>query len=260
MTEYATNIYKKIPSTAEKIVYQASIITAIFSVCYLLSVLMSGNSWLMIINLDISGTGMILSLIQCLLAIAALNVPMLITKFTRIKLPDTLCILFYMFIICATVLGEMFSLYYTIPHWDSFLHLGSGIMAGMLGSILLVEFLKSKKCTVLISPMFVAIVAVCFALCVGVVWEIYEFAGDNLLGLNMQKCLMQDGSELIGKAAVTDTMKDLIVDLIGALIASLASHKSLKDKKGWLHSYRYNQKTAQIYRPIFERQAMPHSP
>ena len=68
---------------------------------------------------------------------------------------------------------------------------------------------------------FVAMFSFCFAVSIGAVWEIYEFSFDGLLGLNMQKFLLADGTPLVGRAALTDTMKDIIVDTIGALIASL---------------------------------------
>ena len=239
MTDYAVslNSLEKPNVNIERLAYHCTMAISCFSVLYLITVYLTGHSWLSFISVDVASSELRLSLIQCILGAAALHVPILLTKLTRIKLPDTLCACFYLFILCATVLGEMFSLYYKIPIWDSILHFGSGVMIGMFASLLLVEFLKNKKCTKLVSPMFIAIAAVCFALCIGVVWEMYEFAGDSLLGLNMQKCLLEDGSELIGKAALLDTMKDLIVDTLGALCAAASAFLSLKHKKGWLYSY-----------------------
>ena len=45
----------------------------------------------------------------------------------------------------------------------------------------------------------------------GVLWEIYEFAVDRLLGLNMQR--QENG--------MADTMEDLIVDMLGAVVVAL---------------------------------------
>jgi len=218
--EYANtiSIYQKKTFSSERLIFSISLATAVLSIAYLLAVLMKGGD----------SSDLTLSIIQCVLGAAALHVPQILKNKLRLKIPDALSICFYIFVLCGTVLGEMFSLYYFIPIWDSILHLGSGVMAGMLGSILVVSFLRKKDCEKLISPALVVVSAICFALCVGVVWEIYEFAGDTLLGLNMQKCLLQDGTELVGKAAVADTMKDLIVDSVGAVIAAVCSALSLK--------------------------------
>jgi hypothetical protein len=178
-----------------------------------------------------------LALIECLLGMAALHIPAFIGKISHIEIPDALCIAFSIFVFCATVLGEVFSLYYTFAYWDVFLHFSSGIMLGMFGSILLLNFLEKKKCETLISPMFVALVAVGFALSIGVVWEFYEFSADNLLGLNMQKCLLQNGIPRVGEAALMDTMKDLMMDFLGGTTAAILAFRSLKHKKGWLFSY-----------------------
>ena len=184
---------------------------------------------------------------------------MLMAKFTRIKIPNALCIFFYVFVLCGTVLGEMFSLYYAIPFWDDLLHCGSGIMSGMLGSILVMNFWRKIKCESAMPPIFVAIAAVCFALCIGVAWEIYEFAVDSLLGLNMQKFLLQDGSELIGQAALADTMLDLIIDTFGAVIAAVVSYLSLKRKKGWLYTYQTDKVTPLVEKEKFEKYPLPRS-
>jgi len=258
MTDYAMPLssFEKPTVNIERLAYYATMALSCFSVLYLISVCIAGHSWLPFIN--VASGELRLSLIQCVLGTAALHVPLLLTRLTRIKLPDTLCACFYLFILCATVLGEMLSLYYKIPIWDSLLHFGSGIMIGMFGSILLVTFLKNKKCTKLVSPMFIAITAVCFALCVGVFWEMYEFAGDSLLGLNMQKCLLEDGAALIGKAAVLDTMKDLIVDTLGALVAAAGAFLSIKNSKGWLHAYLADDMAAEPEAMRFEKQRLKY--
>ena len=226
MTNYAVSIKnsEKPSIKFERVIYYCVLTISWLSVIYL------------IINIEAELT---LSLIQCVLGIAALQVPMLITKLTRIELPENLCGCYYIFILCATVLGEMFSMYYRIPVWDSLLHFGSGVMIGMLGSILIVTYLQRKECKRLITPIFIAVTAICFSICIGVFWEIYEFAADSILGLNMQKCFLEDGTALIGQAGLADTMKDLIVDTFGAIVAAISAYSSLKHDKGWLNYYKY---------------------
>ena len=46
--------------------------------------------------------------------------------------------------------------------------------------------------------------------------------------------LDQGGEPLVGHAALVDTMKDLVVDSLGALVVSLIGYVSLKHKKGWV--------------------------
>ena len=84
-----------------------------------------------------------------------------------------------------------------------------------------------------LSPFFVAFFAFCFALAAGAVWEIIEFTIDGVLGFNMQKFALQDGTRLVGRAALSDTMKDIIVDTCGALIAQAAGYLTImKDRAG----------------------------
>ena len=239
MMNYAAPAYfiKKKPIAWERIAFHGCFSISMLSVAYLLMTFMTGKSWFSFIQVASSPSELTLSLIQCTLGTAALFLPLLLKKITKVQMPDSLSAFFYLFILCSTVLGEVFSLYYRIPCWDSILHFSSGIMIGMLGSILVLDFVQRKKCSQLITPMVVAVSAVCFALCVGVIWEIYEFAADSLLGLNMQKFLLQDGSALVGKAALTDTMKDLIVDFAGALVAAVCAHASIKKRQGWLYRY-----------------------
>ena len=68
----------------------------------------------------------------------------------------------------------------------------------------------------------------------GAIWEIYEFTGDSLLGMNMQKWRTEAGVPLVGQAALADTMKDIIVDVLGAGIISLSGYFSMKRRKNWL--------------------------
>ena len=226
----------------ERLVYYGSFILSALSVIYLISAFLIGYSWLPIIDIDLNN--IVLSFIECFLGIAALQIPMLLKRIAKINIPDALSIFFYIFVICATVLGEMFSLYYVVPVWDSILHCGSGIMEGMFGSILLVHFFQKKKCLDKVPPIFIALGAVCFTLCIGTFWEIYEFSADYLLGLNMQKSFLQDGTALIGQSALIDTMKDLIVDSFGAIAAAILAFKSLKHQKGWLYNYKAEREVA----------------
>ena len=88
-----------------------------------------------------------------------------------------------------------------------------------------------------LSPFFVSLFAFSFSMMLGGLWEIYEFAFDGILKLNMQKFMLEDGTQLVGRAALSDTMKDIIVDGCGALLASILGFLSLKQKKGWAYTF-----------------------
>jgi len=50
----------------------------------------------------------------------------------------------------------------------------------------------------------------------------------------MQKHTLESGEMLVGRAALADTMKDLIVDSLGALVMSVVGYVSIKREAGWL--------------------------
>ena len=174
-----------------------------------------------------------LMLIQCIAGTLALLLPSFISKRLNIVIPSGMIIAYAIFLYCAVYLGEVRSFYYKVPHWDTILHTFSGAMLGALGLTLISFLNNTDKIPVAISPLFVAIFTFCFAASLGVIWEIYEFSIDCFFHTNMQKYALENGIQLIGQSALMDTMKDLIVDCIGALIFSIFGYYSLKRQRGW---------------------------
>ena len=152
----------------------------------------------------------------------------------KIQIPSNMLILYTIFLYSAIYLGEVKSFYYNVPNWDNILHTFSGAMIGALGFSIVTLLNKTEEVPMNLSPVFVALFSFCFAVTLGVVWEFYEFTFDGLLGLNMQKFALENGTQLIGRAALTDTMVDLFVDAVGALIMSIIGYISLKYNKGWI--------------------------
>lgn len=179
-------------------------------------------------------TDYILMLTQCILGVFAFFLPNIISKKIKIVIPSNMYIVYILFLYGAVFLGEVRNYYYKVPHWDTILHTCSGAMLGALGFSFVNILNKHEKVHVELAPVFVALFAFGFAITLGVLWEIYEFAFDGLLGLNMQKFALENGTQLIGRAAVSDTMQDLIVDSVGAFIMSVIGYISLKYKKGWI--------------------------
>ena len=176
----------------------------------------------------------ILMLLQCFLGVAAILVPVRLRRRWDVEIPRVMFLMYIAFLYCAIFLGEVRSFYYTVPHWDTILHTFSGAMLGALGFSMIAIFNNTERIPLNLSPMFIAMFAFCFALALGGVWEIYEFTMDAVFGTNMQKFALDDGTLLVGQAALSDTMKDIIVDAIGALVMSVVGYISLKYKKGWV--------------------------
>ena len=163
----------------------------------------------------------LLMFVQCLLGTVVMMLPSILEKHFKIVVPTAIVILYFVFLYCAIYLGEMHDFYYIIPHWDTILHAFSGAMLGALGFILVDILNKDQHIRVSLSPFFVAVFAFCFALAVGSLWEIYEFTFDAVLGLNMQKHTTEAGVALVGVQALSDTMKDIIVDALAALCVAI---------------------------------------
>ncbi len=177
-----------------------------------------------------------LMLLQCVLGVVVIHIPAVFTHKWRIDIPAVLHIMYMVFLYCAIFLGEIASFYYRVPHWDDILHAMSSVMTGFFAYMLIAILNHEIKLRMALSPVFVAMFAFCFSVTIGTVWEIYEFTADYMLGLNMQKFVTATGEVLVGQAALADTMKDLIVDSLGAAAASLFGLLSFR-RKGWIHAY-----------------------
>ena len=177
-----------------------------------------------------------LMLVQCILGIVCMMIPSIVKRKWNITIPSNMMIAYVVFLYCAIVLGEVRNFYYNIKNWDTILHTLSGAMLGSLGFSIISLLNKSESVPMELSPLFIAIFAFCFAVSLGGLWEIYEFTFDGILGLNMQKFMLEDGTQLVGRLALKDTMKDLIVDCLGAFAASFGGYISMKVQDKWIQN------------------------
>ena len=162
-----------------------------------------------------------LILFQLTAGLVFLRLPRLLSRPLGIDIPHGLYIAYMLFLWAAIFLGEFALLYYRVPFWDTLMHFFSAVLLTLLG-LSLPTLITGEA----IPPLLCTILAVGFSVTVGVLWEVYEFSFDGILGLNMQKfaTLTRSGlTPLTGRAALTDTMTDLIVDLIGSLVPSVAA-------------------------------------
>lgn len=141
--------------------------------------------------------------------------PKVLGRRFKVNVPPEFELLAIIFIFAALFLGEFRGYYVRYWWWDMALHTASGLLLGIFGFLLVFVLNESKEIGLQMRPRFVAFFAFLFAVACGAIWEIFEFAMDQLFGMNMQKPMLGDPSGL------TDTMWDLIVDTLGALVISI---------------------------------------
>lgn len=214
----------------KKIVGIFLFITLLLSIVYtIVRIVISPSGALSEVSYGKVKSDYVLMLLQCILGLIVMMIPSFIERKLYIDIPNRMEVIYFVFLYCAIYLGEVRNFYYLIPYWDTILHAFSGAMLGALGFCLVIILNDAEQLKFNLSPFFVALFAFCFALAVGAVWEIYEFTFDGLLSLNMQKFALADGTQLVGHEALTDTMKDIIVDALSALTISMLGYYSMKD-------------------------------
>ena len=197
----------------------------------------------------------------CLLVLVLFMLPFFIQQNFGIELPSTLEIIILLFIFAAEILGELECYFITFPYWDSMLHTTTGFLCAATGFALIDILNRNSRIKFQLSPIYVALVAFCFSMTVGVLWEFFEFGMDRLFHMDMQKdtvvnsitSVMLDptnknipitidsitsvtvnGQELgfggyldIG---LYDTMADLFVNFIGAVVFSTIGYFYIKQR------------------------------
>lgn len=195
------------------------------------------------------------SVFICFLACLLYFIPPLVEKTARIELPTTLQILAFVFVFAAEVLGEIANFYERVPLWDTLLHTVCGFMFAAFGFSLVDILNRGKANRHEMSPVFLAFVAFCFSMTIGVLWEFVEFGIDTVMLKDMQKdfligniysvsfdpehsnrvialenivktvITMKDGSTVTVDGyldiGLIDTMKDMLVNLVGAIVFSV---------------------------------------
>ena len=147
--------------------------------------------------------------------------PVFAARWAQIVVPPSFIAAIVVFIGGTLFLGEVFDFYNRFWWWDLVMHGGSAIGFGLIGFVLVFMMFQGDRYAA--PPIAVAFFAFCFALAIGAMWEIFEFGMDQIFGLNMQK------------SGLMDTMWDLIMDFMGALIGAGAGYFYLKGRaKGGL--------------------------
>ena len=202
----------------------------------------------------------------CVLTIVLLYVPSWVQVRLRIELPPALEITILCFIFAAEILGEVNAFYVRVPNWDTMLHTLNGFLAAAVGFSLVLLLNDDDRLTFHLSPFFLALVAFCFSMTIGVLWEFFECTMDQLFLLDMQKdtvvhsigsvmldpsggntpTAIQNITDVIVVTAdgtqhslglggyldigLLDTMKDLFVNFIGAVVFSIIGYFYVKNR------------------------------
>jgi len=205
----------------------------------------------------------------CILTLILFTIPYLINKKFYIELPNALEIIILLFIFSAEILGEIQNFYGTFKHWDTILHTINGFLCAAIGFSLIDILNKNEKIHISLSPIFVALVAFCFSMTIGVLWEFFEFGMDYFIRTDMQKdrivssistvilneekknepVIVNNIEETIIYSldennypiattinggyldiGLIDTMKDLLVNFIGAVAFSIIGFLYIKNR------------------------------
>jgi len=178
-----------------------------------------------------------------LLTIVLFALPSIYSKQKKIKIPTIFQIVILLFIFASMYLGELHDFFYKYSWWDTMLHSVSAVILAYIGFLLIFTLNRDKQINIKLSPFFIALFTFCFALTVGTIWEIFEYLVDAFFGMNMQKArgleTFIDGIKVCDtRLGVIDTMRDLIVDSLGALFVSISAYfytkkKMLNESKFW---------------------------
>ncbi len=123
----------------------------------------------------------------CVLVLFLFSLPTMLERRLAIELPNTLEVIILLFIYAAEIMGEIGAYYIKHPYWDTALHTMNGFLCAAIGFSLLDLLNRQKKVTFQLSPLYLAVVAFCFSMTVGVLWEFFECLMDQLFYLDMQK-------------------------------------------------------------------------
>ena len=222
-------------------------------------------------------------LFTCVLTLVLFLAPTFVEKRLRIKLPTVLEITVLIFIFCAEVLGEIACFYIKYPLWDTMLHTVNGFLFAAFGFCLADLLNENQHIRFQLSPNFLALTAFCFSMTIGIFWEFFEFSMDHFFTLDMQKDTIltafqsvtldptkqnipvpvhditrtvietADGGQFIISGyldiGLTDTLKDLFVNFIGAAVFSFIGRIYVRQ--------RGKNKFAAAFIPVVEQREAP---
>lgn len=205
------------------------------------------------------------SFATCILVLLLFLLPALIEDRMKLSIPPLFQAIIFGFIFAAEILGEVDHYYVRIPAWDTILHTLNGFLFAAVGFSMIYLLNRGSK-NFNLTPLYMTMVAFCFSMTIGVLWEFFECSMDLFFDKDMQKDFLiqtinsvsldpnhsgevihvNDVTETIVNTAsgktttidggyldigILDTMKDLLVNLIGAVVFSIFGYITLKTSK-----------------------------
>lgn len=246
--------------SAHRTLRKKSVVAAVYIVLRLLVILMMVAQFF---------NGNFENVFLCILTLILFLLPTIFEKSLQIDLPNALEIIILLFIFAAEILGEIRAFYTTFAYWDTMLHTINGFLCAAIGFSLVDMCNRHKRVSLSLSPVYMAIAAFCFSMTIGVLWEFFECTMDQFFLLDMQKdtvvnvissvnldptggntpvaikgitdVIVVCGDEQIPLGVggyldigILDTMKDLWVNFIGAVVFSIVGYFYVKSRgKGW---------------------------
>lgn len=195
--------------------------------------------YLLFFNHTINKSRIVFVMFQLLCMLFVLRLPHFVKKRFNIQIPNLLDFIFVIFAFSGFILGDVFNFYAKIPFWDSILHTLSGVIIAYIGFIV-IDFLdKEYTIPLSVSPKFISALVISVALSIGAIWEIGEYLVDDIFHTNNQQYMEstrgtlygQKDIPLLGHEALNDTMKDLMLDLAGALVVATIGYQHLMKKQ-----------------------------
>lgn len=210
--------------------------------------------------------GDIESAFVCVLVLVIYLLPQFVENRLNIDIPTTLEVVIFVFVFAAEILGELQSYFIKYSNWDTILHTSSGFLCAAVGFSLVGLLNRSDNVKVQLSPGYLAITAFCFSMTIGILWEFIEFSADRLFLLDMQKdtivnqissvsldptnsnisitvkgikdviLVTDSGEQALGLGGfldigLYDTMEDLFVNFVGAVVFSVVAFFECKSEK-----------------------------
>ena len=237
---------KTAPGFGKKLLEQARRDKKAFAIYFILRLIVLVSAVLAFIRGDYE------SLFFCVLTLVLFLVPSFLEVSLRIDLPTSLEIIIFLFIFAAEILGELQAYYVRFAFWDTMLHTVNGFLCAAIGFALIDIMNRSERFSLKLSPLYVAVAAFCFSMTIGVLWEFFEFGMDVFFQTDMQKDfvvhrissvsldptksnhpvvidnitdVVVNGQSLgLGgylDIGLIDTMKDLLVNFVGAVVFSI---------------------------------------
>jgi uncharacterized membrane protein YjdF len=165
--------------------------------------------------------------------------PIKLQQKKRMKIPSLFQVIIFIYIVVSMLLGEVFHFYYRFRWWDVIAHFSSAPFIGYAGFLMVYTLNRDKYIHRRLSPFFIAFFALSFSMLVGAAWEIFEYLADAITGANMQKA--RDLEQVYGyfdtRLGVLDTMEDMIVNFLGAIIVSFLGYRYLKKGSKDAHGF-----------------------